>query len=183
MNKHLLLALIAIPLIAGCEANGSSSTQAGAPVDDSVASDIGEASVDDSVASDIGEASVDDSVASDIEEAPGDDTTPDSSDPNFSVVVNTAPEGSATMAFVELTNEHFENPTPEYNDTCYLEVEVPETSMLIMCEGSGCDPKDDWNDGPKLVESDGVLVLRTTNYTMNCLTGVYPFEYRALIAY
>lgn len=27
MNKHLLLALIAIPLIAGCESNGSSSTQ------------------------------------------------------------------------------------------------------------------------------------------------------------
>jgi len=66
MNKHLLLALIAIPMIAGCDSNGSSSTQAVSnsqtvdPVIDSTSTDIG--------------------------------PTSDSSDPNFSVVTNTAPE-------------------------------------------------------------------------------------------
>jgi hypothetical protein len=44
MNKHLLLALIAIPLIAGCEANGSSSTQAEGTYEDSTSTDIGPSS-------------------------------------------------------------------------------------------------------------------------------------------
>ena len=68
MNKHLLLALIAIPLIAGCDSNGSGSTQQANNDDSSVGTDIGPVS--------------------------------DSSDPNFSNVINTAP--ALTLEQIEI---------------------------------------------------------------------------------
>ena len=68
MNKHLLLALIAIPLIAGCDSNGSGSTQQANNEDSSVGTDIGPVS--------------------------------DSSDPNFSNVINTAP--ALTLEQIEI---------------------------------------------------------------------------------
>jgi hypothetical protein len=83
MNKLLLLALLFIPLIAGCEANSTGSAQAGEPVDDSVASDIGPA--------------------------------PDSGDPNFSIVTNTAP-------VIEWKVIHYECKTTEDEDTSTPEV-------------------------------------------------------------